>query len=62
MAQFYFLSVLFNILAGLILLYGRDLTAYSSGGEGSGLPSVDSLGGEEGSGSACLRILRAMAA
>ena len=26
MAQFYFLSVLFNILAGLILIYGNDLT------------------------------------
>ncbi|MBQ2314889.1 MAG: hypothetical protein II187_08280 [Treponema sp.] len=26
MEQFYFLSVLFNILAGLILVYGRDLT------------------------------------
>lgn len=26
MAQFYFLSVLFNIIAGLILIYGKDLT------------------------------------
>ena len=26
MAQFYFLSILFNIVAGLILVYGQDLT------------------------------------
>ncbi len=30
MAQFYFLSVLFNILAGLILVYGKDFTSYDS--------------------------------
>lgn len=30
MAQFYFLSVLFNIIAGLILIYGKDLTQSDS--------------------------------
>lgn len=30
MAQFYFLSVLFNIIAGLILIYGKDLTKKNS--------------------------------
>ncbi|MBP5465792.1 MAG: hypothetical protein J6Y13_11555 [Treponema sp.] len=45
MAQFYFLSVLFNILVGLILMYGRDLTAFSSdaGEEDGNLPAVDSF-------------------
>lgn len=45
MAQFYFLSVLFNILVGLILMYGRELTAVSSdAGEDDGnLPAVDSF-------------------
>lgn len=44
MAQFYFLSVLFNILAGLILMYGRDLTVASSKEEeGGNLPAVDSF-------------------
>ncbi|MBP5157531.1 MAG: hypothetical protein K6G18_07060 [Treponema sp.] len=33
MAQFYFLSVLFNIIVGLVLLYGRDLTVYASAGD-----------------------------
>lgn len=45
MAQFYFLSVLFNILVGLILMYGRELTAVSSdaGEEDGNLPAVDSF-------------------
>ena len=44
MAQFYFLSVLFNIIVGLVLMYGRDLTVYASGSEeGETLPSVDSF-------------------
>ena len=45
MAQFYFLSVLFNILVGLILMYGRDLTAFSSDADDTAgnLPAVDSL-------------------
>ncbi len=30
MAQFYFLSILFNIIAGLILIYGRDLTCFDA--------------------------------
>ncbi len=30
MAQFYFLSVLLNILAGLILIYGRNIATQSS--------------------------------
>mgnify|MGYP006916079619 CR=1 FL=1 len=30
MVQFYFLSILFNILAGLILVYGRNLTVSES--------------------------------
>ena len=34
MAQFYFLSVLFNIIVGLVLMYGRDLTVYSSAADG----------------------------
>ncbi len=34
MAQFYFLSVLFNIIVGLVLLYGRDLTVYASADDG----------------------------
>lgn len=33
MAQFYFLSVLFNILTGLIIVYGKRLTADSSSTE-----------------------------
>ncbi len=53
MAQFYFLSVLFNILAGLILLYGRDLTMYSADSqEDSNLPAVDPFEDEEGESSA----------
>lgn len=35
MAQFYFLSVLFNIIVGLVLMYGRDLTVYSSASDGN---------------------------
>lgn len=30
MAQFYFLSVLLNILAGLILIYGKNLVGLKS--------------------------------
>ena len=33
MAQFYFLSVLLNILAGLILIFGRNLTEVASSTE-----------------------------
>ncbi len=50
MAQFYFLSVLFNILVGLVLMYGRDLTALSaSGDEEATLPSVDTFPEDEDS-------------
>ena len=45
MAQFYFLSVMFNIIAGLVLMYGRDLTVYASDSDSSEetLPSVDTF-------------------
>lgn len=51
MAQFYFLSVLFNIIIGLVLMYGRDLTAYSADGDGGeDLPStVDAFDSDDDS-------------
>lgn len=46
MAQFYFLSVLLNILAGLILIYGKNLVQLKSSSEDSSNSSQEnSFGG-----------------
>ncbi|HBG65870.1 MAG TPA: hypothetical protein DDW78_05305 [Treponema sp.] len=47
MEQFYFLSVLFNILAGLILVYGRDLTKGDEADDGLELIEDGSGEGEK---------------